>query len=278
MKQNFSEHSKILITGACQGLGRSLALLFARNHKCELILMDVREDLSKDLLRELKYLGSRATFYQVDFADAEATARVCERVIEVHDDIDVLVNNAALARANTLLNTPLDAYEQTMRVNFLAPVQLTKLLLPRMVDRNIGHIVNVCSVMSHFSVAGLGDYIASKHALMGHNSCLRLELQAAKSSVAVTGIFPYMVTTGLFAGTRTFLSALFPQLSTDEVVARIYRAILYREKEVWVRDYFSLMKPLLLSLPFVVSDSFAHLMGQGIKHFTGRDQNKFKQE
>ena len=158
----------------------------------------------------------------MDLGNKTMTQKVFEGIRDKHGPIDILVNNAALARSSSFLETELEAYEHTMRVNFLAQVQVTKVILPGMVQRSKGHIVNIVSQAGFFGSKLLGDYTASKHAFYGHNTVLRLEMMQSGKNISVTGVFPALIDTGLFKGATIRHENVIKILKTDDVTARIY--------------------------------------------------------
>ena len=278
-KQQFSKNTKVLISGGLQGIGLELAKIFAREHQSELIIPDIREDLSKGVVQELEKLGSKVTFYHVDLASKEMTQKVFEQIRDKHGPIDILVNNAALARTGSFLDSSLEAYEHTIRVNFMSHIQVTKILLPAMVERNSGHVVNIISLAGLYGNVNLGDYTAGKHAFYGHNTVLRLEMMDAKKNINVTGVFPFFCDTGLFEGCKWKLDNVFKWLKKEELAQRIYKGITYKEKEVLIPADSPYTRPIFMALPLAVMDRFSlNLFGGAFDSFKGREQHKWKKE
>jgi short-subunit dehydrogenase len=111
-----------------------------------------------------------------------------------------------------------------MDINALAPMYLTRELLPGMVRRGGGHIVNVASAAGMVSNPQMSVYCASKWAVIGWSDSLRLEMESARTGVKVTTVTPYYIDTGMFAGVRSaFIPILTPDHVANEIVAAIKR-------------------------------------------------------
>lgn len=116
------------------------------------------------------------------------------------------------------------------KVNALAPMHLVRAVLPGMVDRGKGHIVNVSSAAAMVSTPGMSVYCASKWALAGWSDSLRLEIERARTGIRVTTVLPYYIDTGMFEGVR---SRFIPILEPDAVARQIVSGI--RKDRIFVR-------------------------------------------
>jgi short-subunit dehydrogenase len=137
--------------------------------------------------------------------------------------IDVLVNNAGVVVGKAFVDhSPVDI-SRTMSINAIAPMNLTRELLPGMLARDDGHVVNVASAAGMVSNPRMSVYCASKWAVIGWSDSLRLELEQARSRVRVTTVTPYYIDTGMFAGVRSVIPLLKPERVADAIVAAIER-------------------------------------------------------
>ena len=127
-------------------------------------------------------------------------------------------------------------YKETINVNYLAYVHLTKLFLDRETN---GHIVNMISVAGMQGMTAMynTDYSASKAALTSFFDSLRQELLHEGSPIKITNIYPYIIDTKLFEGFSGFALKLIPILKKQSVAYRVYEAIMYEEMEVYIPFY-----------------------------------------
>ncbi|MEM2785116.1 MAG: SDR family NAD(P)-dependent oxidoreductase, partial [Candidatus Nitrosotenuis sp.] len=119
-----------------------------------------------------------------------------EEVLNKFGTIDILVNNAGFAIYGKVSDLSIEQIESQMATNYLGMVYCTKHFLPKMLEKNSGHIVNVASVAASFGLPGIASYCASKFAMLGFSEGLRHELYGTK--VGVTVVSPIMVKTNFF--------------------------------------------------------------------------------
>ncbi len=176
---------KILLTGASSGIGEATARLLAREGH-DLVLVARRRERLEALCQEL---GARPVV--ADVAD-RAFLEHLEKSAGV--DFDVLINNAGLAlgRDPVITSDPLE-WEQMMNVNVHALLRLTRAIVPGMVQRGLGDVVNVCSIAGHTTYPGGAVYCASKHAVWAFTKVLREE--TCGHNVRIMQISPGMVET-----------------------------------------------------------------------------------
>lgn len=176
-----------LITGAAGGLGQEFARQLAAQG-CRLVLSDLPGRLP-EAHASPAVLGHVAA----DLAEPEGPDALLRGCAGLAPHVDLLLNNAGLAGYGRLDDVPPDRMERLMRVNLLAPMRLTALLLPGMRARRRGHIVNVASVAGIVGVSGLAPYCTSKFGLRGFGAALQAELR--RDGVAVTNIYPFFTRT-----------------------------------------------------------------------------------
>jgi all-trans-retinol dehydrogenase (NAD+) len=123
------------------------------------------------------YLVPGTSFYQVDLSDPSAIASIADRVRKEHGDPTVLVNNAGIGNAMSLLDLPEPKIRKVFEVNIIAHILLIKEFLPSMVQRNHGHIVNIASMASFSTQASNVDYGCSKAAVLSFSEGLAQELR-----------------------------------------------------------------------------------------------------
>jgi short-subunit dehydrogenase len=211
----------VLVTGASSGIGAATARAFAAGGDTVGICAR-REDRLTEVLEDLP--GGRA--WVVDLADLDGIEAFAARADEELGGIDVLVNNAGIPKRRRATTMTPDDVEAVMALNYFSPVRLTLAVLPRMLERGRGDIVNVSSMGVHLVAFGVGAYSASKAALELFTEALYVELPG-------TGVRAHLVvpgtTTTEFSTPREGNDPPLPPgptaASPDEVAAAIVASI-----------------------------------------------------
>ncbi|HEV7887785.1 MAG TPA: SDR family NAD(P)-dependent oxidoreductase, partial [Acidimicrobiales bacterium] len=180
--------SRVVVTGASAGIGRETALHLAR--KGAHVWAAAR---SQGPLEELAGLHPRITPVVADVADADSRAAL----VAAAEPIDVLVNNAGVGWTGLVEDMPADQVRTLFEINVLGLIDLTQRVLPGMLERRRGHVVNVASIAGFVSAPPITVYSATKFAVQGFSDGLRRELNGR--GVRVTSITPGPVKT-LFSG------------------------------------------------------------------------------
>lgn len=165
-----------LVTGASSGIGRACAIRLAQDG-AKLVLCGRR----REALAETANLIGGARIIDADLADPAALASFCSRVPDELDALDILVHNAGIGILAPAHATDPDHSRDLMALNFLAPVEITRQLLPLI--RPNGTIVMVSSIAGKLSMPGMGVYASSKHALNAYANVLRAELRQRRVHV-----------------------------------------------------------------------------------------------
>lgn len=216
------EATTALVTGGAAGIGRLTGLELLRRGAARLVVWDVDGAALTKLLDEFAGAGHDVVGMEVDLADPDAIRRGVEELRERDVAVDLLVNNAGIVVGADFRAHSHDDISRTMAVNAAAPMHLTRELLPGMLARGRGHVVNVASAAGLVSNPRMSVYCASKWAMIGWSDSLRLELERSGARVHVTTVTPYYVDTGMFAGVR---SPVLPVLKADKVARRIAEAV-----------------------------------------------------
>ena len=260
----------VLVTGAASGIGRRMALRIAREG-AHLVLWDVNARGAEEVRDEIVAAGGRASAYACNLADRREIATVAARTLRECGRVDILVNNAGVVSGKTLLDASEDDVLRTFDVNALALFWTTRAFLPAMMARDSGHVVTIASAAGIVGTSRLVDYCASKHAAVGFDEALRLELKRQGSRVQTTVVCPFYVSTGMFAGVKTRFRFLLPILDPDYVTERIVDAI-RRDRRRLVLPRFVYATWLVRVLPVPVFDALMELFGvnKSMDDFTGR--------
>jgi len=175
----------VLLTGAGGGFGRQLVRQF-RTQGAKLILTDVSDNSLHEVVNDAG--DDLVASVAANLASAEG----CDTVVELctSRDVlpDILVNNAGIGFAGRLDHAPRDQWESLMQLNLLAPMRLCNHFIPRMIERDSGHVVNVSSLAGWLGSRGLSAYCASKFGLRGFGVSLSADLEG--TGVNVTNIYP----------------------------------------------------------------------------------------
>lgn len=216
----------VLVTGASSGIGREMARRIATSARM-LILVARREDRLVELRDELKmaHRGLDVRVFPCDLADLGATAAMLDAVRDQAGSVDVLVNNAGFGDRAFFEATQWSKLEEMIAVNIRSLTYLTRRLLPPMIERGAGGILNVSSTLGITYVPGIAAYGATKHYVTAFTHALRAE--TADTGVVVTQVCPGPVATEFeeIADNRTALSVPgFLQIDAAQCVEESLRA------------------------------------------------------
>jgi short-subunit dehydrogenase len=230
---------RVLITGASSGLGAALARQLARRHAV-VGLIARRRDRLGEVLADCQRASPESAMWVADLADTASLPELAARASEALGGVDVLVNNAAIPKRRPVTALAPDEVEDVMRVNFFAPMRLTLALLPRMLARGSGLIVNVSSVGGRLGIIHETAYCASKFALCGWSEAMAVDLHG--SGVAVKLIEPGPVDTEIWdhPGSEEPLYR-GPKVPADEVAEGVIEALGTGTFEHYIPD----MKPVV---------------------------------
>jgi uncharacterized protein len=179
--------ARVVITGASRGIGEGLATEFAARG-AQVALVARSEDALKKLAADL---GGDA--YAADLADASTIEPLVQR-IEADGAIDVLVNNAGVDLAGVFTDLPSEAIEQLIAVNLVAPMLLSRAVIPGMRARGRGQIVNISSMAATNALPGLAPYSSSKAGLSHFTAGLRAELKGTPLTTTLVELGPVVGT------------------------------------------------------------------------------------
>ncbi|MFB9378807.1 SDR family NAD(P)-dependent oxidoreductase [Kineococcus gynurae] len=214
----------VLVTGASSGIGAGLAEAFA-DRGADLVLVARRGDVLASLAAALRArFGVRVEVLAIDLTAPEAGRTVRDRLAELGRDVDVLVNNAGFAVQGPVAETEdVDRLTAQITLNCTALVDLTARLLPDMVARGSGTVVNVSSVAAFQPVPGLAVYGATKAFVLAFTEALWAENR--RHGVRVLAVCPGPTETPFFDVAGEDAVGALPRRSVDQVVATTIRAL-----------------------------------------------------
>lgn len=252
-----------LVTGGASGIGLLMGQMLLEKGLERLIVWDVS---TENIAHAAARLGNRAEFHRIDVTDTDAMRTAIQQ--QEGDGVDILINNAGIVVGKSFADHSHGDIDRTMDVNASALMHLARAVLPGMIQRGRGHIVNIASAAGMVSNPGMSVYCASKWAVIGWSDSLRLELEAARSGVNVTTVTPFYIDTGMFDGVR---SPVIPILKPEPAARKIVAAI--------ERDRIFLRMPALIHmLPFVrgilPARAFDLIVGRGLGIY--KSMSRFK--
>ena len=183
----------VLITGATSGIGRACAMKFAKNGD-RLILTGRNEKRLEEIRKELEDSGTEVLTLAFDVRDKKQAEKLLSELPDEWKEIDVLVNNAGLALGlEAEYEGNFDDWETMIDTNIKGLLTMTRLIVPGMVERNRGHIINIGSVAGDAAYAGGNVYCATKAAVKALSDGLRIDV--ADTAIRVTNLKPGLVET-----------------------------------------------------------------------------------
>jgi len=185
----------IVITGASSGIGEATAIEFAKKG-ANIVLVARQKEKLLDVEKKLSKFNISTLVIPCDVSKKSDVEQMRNSVIEKFNRIDVLVNNAGFAIYGYVKDLSIEEIESQMATNYFGMIYCTKNFLPKMIDQNFGHIVNVASVAGSFGLPGIASYCASKFAMLGFSEGLKHELKG--TNVGITVVSPIMVKTNFF--------------------------------------------------------------------------------
>ncbi len=229
------EGKTVLITGAGRGIGRGLAVAFARAG-CAIAATARSESELTGTAEQVQAQGQRALAIPCDVTDAEAVQAMVEQALEALGPIDILINNAGYAKFEPIHAADPAAWRRTLDVNLTGPFNCIQAVLPSMMARRSGRIINISSLAGLKPYPSQGAYCASKHGLNGLTKVLAMEMR--EHNIGVHAICPGGLDTKLtqenmperdksdwmtpedVAHAALYLAGLSPRATTDEIVLR----------------------------------------------------------
>jgi NAD(P)-dependent dehydrogenase (short-subunit alcohol dehydrogenase family) len=192
----------IIITGAASGIGKAMALLFAK-HGANLALVDINEEAVAEVAKDVEKRGLKAEYYITNVSESREVKQMAKNIFEDFGQVDILVNNAGIAGAFTsVIHLKEDRWDQIIKVNLKSVFLVTKYIARRMIKNKVpenqlrGKIINMSSMRGKSGRSGFGAYGVAKAGIVNLTQTLALELGPKK--ITVNAICPGLIHTPIY--------------------------------------------------------------------------------
>ena len=183
-----------LITGAGKGIGKAIAMALAAEGVNLALVARTKGDLEA-VAKEVRSLGIRAEWATADVANLTAVNHAVEKLVSALGPVDILINNAGIGRFGKFMELSVTDWEEVVKVNLFGAYYVTRAILPSMLERQTGDIVNISSTAGQKGAPVTSAYSASKFGLIGMSESLMLEVR--KSNVRVFTLTPSTIATDM---------------------------------------------------------------------------------
>ena len=232
------EGKVVVVTGAAQGIGRQIALHFAKS-KAKVVVLDVVEETLKEAQKELSSY-SECSYYVVDVADSKQVGEALNKVIDNSSKIDILINNAGITRDNLALRLSENDWDKVIAVNLKGAFLCSKFCAKYMVKQRQGKIINISSIIGIIGNPGQANYSASKAGLIGLTKSFAKEL--GSRNICVNAIAPGYI--------QTKMTNTLPEEVKEEMLKRI------------PLNRFGTPDDVAMAVLFLASDKADYITGQ----------------
>lgn len=225
-----------LVTGAGKGIGKAIALALAGEGAHVGLLARTEKDLTA-LAEEIKALGVKAVIATADVSDINQVNTAVESILAQLGSIDILINNAGIGTFGKFLELEPAVWEQMVKVNLFGTYYVTRSVLPQMIARKQGDIVNVSSTAGLNGSPLTSAYSASKFGVMGLTDSLMREVR--KDNIRVTAVAPSTVVTDLAVASNLINNneerLMHPEDFAELIIAqlKLNRRVFVKESSIW---------------------------------------------
>ncbi len=261
----------VLVTGAASGIGFLMGKKALQRGAKHLIMWDINEDTLLKAAALLSKGGFSVSTNVVDVCNSDSVSEAAHQVLLDIGTVDILINNAGIVVGKAFSDHSYQDIEQTMGVNSLGVMFVTRAFLPAMIRNKTGHIITISSAASMTPNPGMTVYAASKWAATGWSDSLRLELAQISKNLRVLTVMPSYINTGMFDGVKAPL--FMPLLEPESIANKILDAIEQDKKHL--REPFMVkLSPFIRGvLPAIIYDFVAGKLFKvydSMTTFTGR--------
>ncbi|MED1864269.1 3-oxoacyl-[acyl-carrier-protein] reductase [Fictibacillus nanhaiensis] len=185
----------VLVTGASRGIGRAIALYFARNGAKVAVNYSGSEERANEVVNEIKENGGTAFAIKADISSSDDVTNMVKTVVEEFGSLDVLVNNAGITRDNLLMRMKEEDWDAVINTNLKGVFLTTKAVTRQMMKQRKGRIINIASIVGVSGNAGQANYVAAKAGVIGLTKTAAKELSSR--GITVNAIAPGFIETDM---------------------------------------------------------------------------------
>ncbi|PCJ45508.1 MAG: short chain dehydrogenase [Moraxellaceae bacterium] len=264
-------NKRIAITGAASGLGKAIALCYAKAG-WNVAVADILDDDGIQVTTAIKALGVDSIFCHCDVTSDADIKHLHDLVLDRWGGLDVIVNNAGVATHGPIDSAPIEDWQWCIDINLMGVVRGCKQFTQLFKQQGYGHIVNVASIAGLIYSPEMGSYNAAKAANVALSETLRYELEPYNiyTSVVCPGFFQTNLAKNVRspdAGAQQFIDRLLSQskINADDIATMIFTAV--EKKQFWILPHRSYKNIWLFKryIPFIYQRIFG-TMGQKTKH------------
>lgn len=190
-----------VVTGAARGIGRAIALALAAHGASVVVNYRERARDAEQVVAAVRVVGGDAVAVQGDVADATAAGNVVAAAMDRWGAVDILVNNAGMAMYGLLVDTTVEQWDRLMAVHLRGAFNVTRAVLPSMIRRGHGRVINIASVWGQIGAANEVAYSTAKAGLIGFTRALAKEV--GRGGITVNAVAPGVIDTDMLADLST---------------------------------------------------------------------------
>ncbi|WP_278354095.1 MULTISPECIES: SDR family NAD(P)-dependent oxidoreductase [Bacteroidota] len=194
---NSFKNKTVFVTGAGGGIGKAIALAFAKKG-ANLALADVKKEYLEKVAEEIRSIGAEALALTVDVTDYGSVKNAVNEIVSSFGSLDVAVNNAGVVGIGSIEELDEKEWDRVLSVNAKGVFICTKAVLEVMKPQKGGAIINTASIAGKMGMAHLSHYVASKFAVIGFTNSIAKEV--AETGITVNAICPGIIGTGMWRG------------------------------------------------------------------------------
>jgi len=231
------KNKKAIITGGGRGLGKATAIAFAKEG-IDIAITGRNEAVLKETVSELEELGIKAIYSVFDVSNYEDVKSAIKNIVKKLGSVDILVNNAGIAAFGTFNEMEVNQWGQIIQTNLMGMYYVTKEVLPYLINKNEGDIINVSSTAGLNGNANTSAYSASKFAVIGMSESLMKEVR--KYNIRVCTLTPSTIASGMsielgIANKDSQDSVLQPEDFAELIVAglKLPRRAMLKNASLW---------------------------------------------
>lgn len=191
------KNKKAIITGGGRGLGKATAIALAKEG-VNVAITGRNEGVLKETVKEIEAIGVKAIYSVFDVGNYDAVKTSIKSIIDALGGVDILVNNAGIAAVGSFTEMPVEQWSQIIQTNVMGMYYVTKEVLPHLINKNEGDIINVSSTAGLNGNANISAYSASKFAVIGLSESLMKEVR--KNNIRVNTLTPSTIESDMTIG------------------------------------------------------------------------------